>query len=115
LAAITWADGEPGYGSIIGPTFRNEMHATGILPILLNRPVAVADRLLMPLLLVVATHDTIAPPAAVEKVALRARGTVRVERYDVGHFEIYLGEPFEQSVAAQVEFLGSAVGATMAP
>jgi hypothetical protein len=28
-----------------------------------------------------------------------------VLRFPVGHFEIYLGEPFEQAVAAQTAFL----------
>lgn len=106
LAAITSADGESGYQLIMGPTFRNEMLARGILPIMVNRPVAVASKLRMPLMLVIAAHDTIAPPSAVERVARKAGGTVRVERFDIGHFEIYEGEPFARSVAAQVEFLG---------
>ena len=28
-----------------------------------------------------------------------------VKRYPVGHFDIYLGEPFEHAVADQTEFL----------
>lgn len=107
LAAISSVDGESGYQLIMGPTFRNEMLARGIIPIMANRPVRLASRLRMPLLLIVAAHDTIAPPSAVERVARRARGPVRVERYDIGHFEIYTGEPFERSVAAQLEFLAS--------
>lgn len=107
LAAITSADGEPGYSSIAGPTFRNELDARSILPISLNRPVAVADRVTAPLMLVIADDDTIAPPSAVEEVARRAGGRVVVERYPVGHFDIYTGEPFERSVAAQVAFLGT--------
>ena len=110
LAAITSEDGLPGYSSIAGPTFDNRMKASGILPISLNRPVAVADRIAMPLLLVVAEQDSIAPVAAVEQVAERAKGPVTVHREAVGHFDIYLGEPFERSVAAQVEFLTSTVG-----
>jgi poly(3-hydroxyalkanoate) synthetase len=56
---------------------------------------------------VIATHDSIAPPSAMEKVAKRVRGPVRVERMDVGHFDIYVGDPFEQVVKAQTEFLRS--------
>lgn len=104
-AAITSDDGLSGYELIMGPTFRNEMRARGILPIMVNRPVLAAKRLHMPLLLVVAAQDTIAPPSAVEQVALKASGPVRVERLDVAHFDIYAGEPFERSVAAQVDFL----------
>lgn len=109
LAAITSDDGESGYSLIMGPTFENRMLARGILPILMNRPVTVADKLHMPLMLVVAAQDSIAPPSAVEKVAQRAQGAVHVERMDIGHFEIYEGEAFERSVTAQVAFLHEAV------
>lgn len=107
LAAITSHDGLSGYEIIMGPTFENRMLARGILPILINRPVASAAKLTMPLMLVVAASDTIAPPSAVERVAKKAQGRVEVERFDVGHFEIYRGEVFEKSVAAQVSFLES--------
>lgn len=106
-ATISSPDGEAGYEMIMGPTFRNEMRARGILPIMLNRPVTSASKLTMPVFLVVAAQDTIAPVGAVEKVALKVRGQVQVERFDVGHFEIYQGEPFDKSSAAQVEFLRS--------
>ncbi|MGZ8633665.1 MAG: alpha/beta hydrolase, partial [Solirubrobacteraceae bacterium] len=44
------------------------------------------------------------PPAAAIKMGERApRGEVL--RYPVGHFEIYVGKPFEQAVAAQTAFL----------
>ena len=86
------------------------MLARGILPILLNRPVSSASRLRMPVMLVIAASDTIAPPSAVERVAARVSGRVEVERFDVGHFEIYRGEVFEKSVAAQVAFLDSVLG-----
>ncbi len=119
LAGITSHDGLAGYSLIMGPTFENRMLARGILPIMLNRPVTAAARLRMPLFLVVAAEDTIAPPSAVERVARRAGGRVEVARFDCGHFDIYEGEVFEQSVAAQVAFLGSvlapgAAGGSMA-
>lgn len=107
LAAISSSDGESGYQIIMGPTFRNEMQARGILRILINRPVTVARKLQMPVFLVVAAKDTIAPVSAVEKVAQNVSGPVQVERFDVGHFDIYVGEVFEKSVAAQVEFLAT--------
>ncbi|MEO9323579.1 alpha/beta fold hydrolase [Nocardioides sp. C4-1] len=107
LAAITSHDGLSGYQLIMGPTFRNEMLARGILLILLNRPVAAASKVSAPLLLVIASDDTIAPPTAVESVARKAGGRVETLRLDVGHFAIYEGEPFATSVAAQVAFLDS--------
>ena len=105
LAAITSADAEPGYGAIIGPSFRNEMPARGILGIPLNRPVTAAPRLRCPLLLVMAENDSIAPPAAVRKVAETAGGPVEVLALECGHFDIYVGEMFTRSLAKQLDFL----------
>jgi pimeloyl-ACP methyl ester carboxylesterase len=105
LAAITAEGAEAGYTHIMGPTFRNEMCARGILRIPLNRPVRLASRVQAPTMLVLATGDNVAPPDAVRTVAERLRGRVEVLTLDVGHFDIYVGEPFGTSVAAQVEFL----------
>ncbi|QWC83829.1 alpha/beta fold hydrolase [Nocardioidaceae bacterium] len=110
LAAITASDALPGYSAIAGPTFENRMKASGILPISMNRPVSAAASLTMPVMLVIAEQDSIAPVAAVEAVAEKAAGPVTVHREAVGHFDIYLGEPFERSVAAQVDFLRGVVG-----
>ena len=66
-----------------------------------------SQKLRMPVMLPIATFDVIAPPSSMDKVAKRVRGPVRVERMDVGHFDIYLGDPFELSVKAQTEFIRS--------
>jgi hypothetical protein len=107
VAVVTSHDGLEGYQGIAGPTFRNEMRARGVLPILFNRPVTQARKLHMPVLLVIASEDSIAPPSAVEAVARNVRGRVEVERLPYKHFDIYHGEAFEKSVAAQVAFLTS--------
>jgi uncharacterized protein len=93
------------YTAIMGPTFRNEMCARGIVRLALNRPVTLAGRLRVPILLVVAEQDNVAPVAAVYAVARRAGTLAEVESFDCGHFDIYVGEVFEKSVARQVEFL----------
>ncbi|MCD2193246.1 alpha/beta hydrolase [Actinomycetospora endophytica] len=106
-AAITSADAAPGYGAIIGPSFENDMPARGILTIPLNRPVTAAPRVRCPMLLVVAGDDSIAPPAAVRKVAATAGGPVETLELDCGHFDIYVGEPFATSLERQIGFLRS--------
>ncbi len=108
LAAITAPGAEDGYRVIMGPTFRNEMCARGILSIALNRPVRYARRLHCPILVVIAESDTIAPPAAVRAVERKATRAEAIN-FDCGHFDIYTGEIFEKSVAAQVDFLGRTV------
>jgi pimeloyl-ACP methyl ester carboxylesterase len=107
VAAMTSPDAEAGYLGIAGPTFRNEMRSRDLLKILANRPVRSAGRLRMPVMLVVAEQDAIAPPAAVRTVARRTRGQVRVESLDVGHFDVYTGAALEKTVAAEVDFLRS--------
>jgi len=106
LAAITAPGAEAGYGAIMGPSFRNEMCARGVLGIALNRPVRYAKKLRCPLLLVIAAGDNIAPPDSVRTVARRAGGHTEVLELPCGHFDIYTSVMFEESVAAQVAFLG---------
>ena len=49
-------------------------------------------------------RDPIAPPEPARRAGERApKGEVR--DYDLGHFDIYVGEPFERAVADQVDFL----------
>jgi len=105
LAAITAPGAEVGYQSIMGPTFRNEMCARGILGIALNRPVTSATKLRCPLLLVMATEDNVAPPSAVRAVGEKVGGDTELLELGCGHFDIYTGAMFEQSVSAQVDFL----------
>lgn len=104
LAAITAADSMAGYELIMGPTFRNQMCARAVYLIPFNRPVRSAAKLRCPILVVVAGRDTIAPPAAVRKVASRARRADTLE-FDCAHFDIYTGELFETSVTRQCAFL----------
>ena len=105
LGAMTTIDSEPGYTALAGPTWVNELSARTALTMPMNRPVAQARKLRMPVHLVVANHDEIAPPSAMERVAKRVRGRVEMLRLDVGHFDIYVGDPFEQVVSSQVDFL----------
>lgn len=103
--AVMNAEGSPGaLGVILGPTFRNEMCARGVLRIGFNRPVRVADRVGCPMLLVAAERDEIAPASSVHEVARRAP-RAELTSYDCSHFAIYTGEVFEASVERQVAFL----------
>lgn len=105
-AAVISAPGaDVGYRAIMGPTFRNEMCARGILRIALNRPVRYAAAVRCPVLLVVAEQDNIAPVAAVREVARRLGDRAEVVSFPCGHFDVYQGEVFEASVTRQVAFL----------
>lgn len=102
---ISAAGAEAGYTHIMGPTFRNTMRARGIIPIMWNRPVTAAKDLTQPTLFVVAKDDNVAPPSAVWRAARLAGGRTETLAMDCGHFDIYVGDPFEQSVTVQTEFL----------
>ncbi len=109
-AVISAAGAMSGYQAIMGPTFRNEMCGRGILRIALNRPVRFADKVSCPVLVVVAEKDNIAPVKSVHEVAKKLGDKAEVLSFDCGHFDIYVGAIFEQSVAAQVRFLGRVLG-----
>ncbi|MEJ7794642.1 MAG: alpha/beta fold hydrolase [Nocardioides sp.] len=109
-AVISAPGSVAGYQAIMGPTFRNEMCARGILRIATNRPVRWAGRVRCPVFLVVAEKDNIAPVESVNEVARRLGDRAQVLRFPTGHFDIYVDEVFKTSVAAQVEFLRHNLG-----
>lgn len=106
VAAITTAGAAEGFLALIPPksNWRNEVAARVFLRLLFYRPVKSAARVRCPLLVCVAEDDAITPPPPAEKAARVApRGELRT--YGGGHFDIYLGELFEQAVRDQVDFL----------
>ena len=63
-----------------------------------------AKNVQMPILFCICNHDTVTPPEETLAYA-RTAPTGEIKTYDAGHFDIYLGEPFEAVVADQIEFL----------
>jgi dienelactone hydrolase len=105
-AAMNSPDAEPGYLALFPPDvqFRNEVAARIGLRIASYRPIRHAPQIACPWLVCVADQDVITPPRPALKAAgLAPRGEAR--RYPYRHFDIYVGEAFEQVVADQVEFL----------
>ena len=108
-AVISAAGSTTGYQAIMGPTFRNEMCARGILRIATNRPVLAAKRVSCSAFIVVAEHDNIAPVKSVHQVAETLGDKAQVLSFPCSHFDIYVGEVFEKSVTEQAEFLRRAL------
>ena len=105
-AAMTAPDALPGYLAIVpdGVDFVNEIAARFIPTATVYRPGRAAKKVSMPILFCICDHDSVAPPAQTFAYARRApKGEIKT--YDVGHFDIYRGEPFEAVVADQVDFL----------
>ena len=105
-ALMTSPDSEAGYHALIPPgvKFEGGVSARFINRVGLYRPGRSASKVTSPILFCVCDKDAVAPAeTALRYAATAPRGEVR--RYPVGHFDIYLGEPFEHAVADQTEFL----------
>ena len=105
-ALMNAPDALPGYLALVpeGMPFRNEVAARVVPTIVRYRPGRAAKKVEMPILFCVSNTDTVAPPAQTLTYARTApRGEIKT--YDAGHFEFYLGDPFEELVRDQVEFL----------
>jgi pimeloyl-ACP methyl ester carboxylesterase len=105
-ALMASPDSEPGYRALIPPgaDFENGVSARFINRVGLHRPGRSARKVTAPILFCICDTDAVAPA----EIALRYAATAprgEVKRYPVGHFDIYLGEPFEHAVADQTEFL----------
>lgn len=106
LAAMNTPDAEPGYRALLEPglPWDNRVAARFALGIGTYRPVRRSEAIRIPLLVCVAERDAVAPPEPAIEAATRApRG--ELVRYPLGHFDVYLGAPFERAVADQLAFL----------
>ena len=105
LAMMSSADAEAGYRALTPPGFRCEVAARVALVVAVYRPVRYAAHARCPVLVQICEHDSVAPTAAAE-AAVRLLGTrAEAVRYPIGHFEPYVGEHFERSLADQLRFL----------
>lgn len=102
VAAMTSEDAESGYLAIVPPGWKNEVCARIGLTVSSYRPGRLAEKLNCPILIQICEKDSVAPVSAAEAAAKAANAEVK--RYPVGHFDVYLGEPFERSVSDQVAF-----------
>jgi dienelactone hydrolase len=105
-ALMTAPDALPGYQALVpqGVTFVNEVAARVAPTITRHRPGRVAKDVRMPILFCICEHDSVTPP---ERTIAYARTAPQgeIKTYAAGHFDIYLGAPFEAVVADQTEFL----------
>lgn len=105
-ALMTAHDVVDGYFALMPDGYEHDNRvAARIAPtIMLQRPGKRMKDLHCPTLICACEKDTVAPYGATKKLA-DAAPNVELKSYPVGHFDIYLGEAFEQAVADQVEFL----------
>jgi uncharacterized protein len=106
VALMNAPDALPGYEALLpaDTTFRNEVAARVAPTVMAYRPGRSAKTIKFPILFCVSNTDSVTPPAQTLRYARTApRGEIK--RYDAGHFDFYLGAPFEALVRDQVEFL----------
>ncbi len=105
-ALMNAPDALPGYQALLpaGTTFRNEVPARVIPSLAAYRPGRAAKKVTIPILFCVSNSDTVTPPAQTLRYA-RTAPHGEIKRYDAGHFDFYLGDPFEALVRDQIEFL----------
>jgi uncharacterized protein len=112
VAAMASPDAYDGYHAIAGPTWRNEISARAAIAENRNRPITRIDQLRCPILVQIADRDTVAPPSQARAAAWQAKGRVEVREYPCEHFDIYLGDWRDRSIADQLHFLRRHLGAS---
>jgi alpha-beta hydrolase superfamily lysophospholipase len=92
-----------------GVVWKNEVAARILLSLLRYRPARAVGKIRFPVLYCLAVNDNVTPyPTAATAASHTPRAEVR--RYPLSHFDIYVGDPFEQAVSDQIEFLNRHVG-----
>lgn len=108
-ALMTAPDALPGYEAL--EAFAGPGHVSGVaarfgLQIGAYRPGAALSRITAPTLALVCLTDTVAPTrATLRHLRKAANPAIEVQTYETGHFDIYLGEPFEAALADMLDFL----------
>jgi uncharacterized protein len=114
LAGMSTEESEPGMRTIAGPTWRNEVTGRAVFAEWTNRAMTRMDKLRCPILVAIADRDSVAPSAAARAAAWRAKGHVEVRDYPCLHFDIYVGEWRDRTIADQLHFLRRHLGSVEA-
>lgn len=109
-ALLASHDSISGYMALLPPGVTKleveEVPARAALWIPLARPGSFAKQVRSPIFFAVCTKDSVAPAKQTIAFAKQApRATIK--QYDVGHFEIYVGEPFERATKDYIDFYRS--------
>lgn len=109
-AVITAPGAQEGYEALAPEgAWRNEVAARALFEAMAANPGEAAASVRCPLLVQVAERDAVTPAEATRR-AVAAAPQATLTSFDLDHFDIYLGEPFEAAVTEQTGFLLSALG-----
>ncbi len=109
FAAMSSDDALSGYSAITPQHWTNAMSARLALYLASYRPINKAHKVACPILIQACTRDSVAPAAAARKFASKAGSNASLKEYDIGHFDIYIGEQRERALADQLDFFNRAL------
>ena len=103
------ADSLPGYLALVDAParaagFHNYVAARAGLQINRATPGRRTRDIACPILFVLCGTDAVAPARSAFRYALRAR-QAEIHLYQVGHFDIYVGDPFQKAITDMIAFL----------
>jgi len=104
IAVMADSDAWDTFSKLMPDDFINEACARIIIRMDKYAPVKHVARVRCPVLLQVCDNDISLPMSVVEKAEIRLGKLAEVIHYPIDHFDIYLGENFEKSVADQLDF-----------
>jgi fermentation-respiration switch protein FrsA (DUF1100 family) len=106
FAVMTTPDSKRGIEAMVPAEtcWQNRVAARILLRIGFYRPGLKTARITCPALVCACDGDALAPASRTAELASMAP-RAEVKRYPFGHFDIYVGEPFEQAVSDQAAFL----------
>jgi fermentation-respiration switch protein FrsA (DUF1100 family) len=104
VAFFDLPDAYAGYSALAPEGFVNEVCARIVLRAGVYRPIEHAKDVRCPVLLQICEQDELVAPETAEATAEELGALAGVERYPIGHFDIYHGAPFEIAVRDQLAF-----------
>lgn len=106
VAVMNSADALGGYRALIpaGTPFVNEVAARSLPAMIAYRPGRAARRVQLPILFCISSTDSVTPAGPTVRYA-RTAPHATIVTDDAGHFDFYLGEPFDRLVDIQTAFL----------
>ena len=104
MALMTTPDAYEKFGRIAPQEFTNEACARIAIRGDKYRPVEYAAKVRCPVLLQICDQDSITPLSAAQETEAKLGRFAEVIHYPWGHFDIYLGENLDRSLADQVAF-----------
>jgi uncharacterized protein len=109
IAAMPTPDAYAGLKAIVPPGWRNQVAARLFLRLPFYRPIRYAREVKCPALLIACEKDTVVSTQAATKAAELMGDKAHLVSLPIGHFDIYLGEWFERSSRAQLDFFKAAL------